>query len=88
MFQDADYPERPKTDNKDVDYPERPRGFTPRENDWFRVAPFKGYWLVTDEDGKEGLPVIEHLGRWLVGEDEFKSFRPAACWALRNACSH
>lgn len=70
---------------KDVDYPERPRGFVPRENDWFKVVPFRGYWIPIDENGKEGLPVIESLGRWLVGEDEFKNFRPAACWALRNA---
>ena len=67
------------------DYPERPRGFKPLENDWFRVLPFRGYWLPVSEDGKEGLPVIEYKGKWLVGECEFSRFRPAACWALRNA---
>ena len=67
------------------DYPERPRGFKPLENDWFKVLPLKGYWLPIDEDGKEGLPVIEYKGKWLVGECEFSRFRPAACWALRNA---
>lgn len=79
---DVDYPERPRN-GKDVDYPERPRGFVPRENDWFKIIFVNGYWLPIDENGKEGLPVIEYRQKWLVGEDEFKSFRPAACWALR-----
>lgn len=67
------------------DYPERPRGFKPLENDWFKVLPFRGYWIPVSEDGKEGLPVIEYKEKWLVGECEFSRFRPAACWALRNA---
>lgn len=68
---------------KDVDYPERPRGFVPRENDWLKVKFFNGYWLPYNDQGKEGLPVVEHKGKFLVDGEEFNLFRPAACWALR-----